>query len=96
MTRKLVSMLVIALFLSSFAGTAFSEFSEEAEETMTLKGRIVSISDETGEVGIVDESGKMTTLRAGSGTDLKTLSSGDQVTIEYSSDGVITSITGQY
>lgn len=92
MTRKLASMLVIALFVSSFAGTAFSG---EAEEIMTLKGTIISISADTREVGIEDEYGKMTTLSASTDTDLKTLSSGDRVSVEYSSDGVIKSITGQ-
>jgi len=35
MIRKLASMLVIALFVISFAGAAVSQ---EAQETMTLKG----------------------------------------------------------
>jgi len=35
------------------------------------------------------------TLSAGSDTDLKTLGEGDRVSIEYSSDGVMKSITEQ-
>ena len=95
MIRKLASVLVIALFVSSFAGTAVFGEAEEAQETMILKGTIVSISAETGEVGIEDESGNMTTLSAGSSTDLQTLSSGDRVSVEYSNDRVIKSITEQ-
>jgi len=85
-------MLVIALFVISFAGAAVSQ---EAQETMTLKGTIISIRADTGKVGVQDESGNMMTLSAGSDTDLKTLSGGDRVSIEYSSDGVIKSITEQ-
>ncbi len=92
MIRKLASMLVIALFVISFAGAAVSQ---EAQETMTLKGTVISISADTGKVGVQDESGNMTTLSAGSDTDLKTLSEGDRVSIEYSSDGVMKSITEQ-
>lgn len=91
MIRKLVPILVIALFVISFAGMAVSQ---EVQETMTLKGIIVTISDD-GEVRVQDESGKMMTLTAGSDTDLKTLSGGDRVSVEYSSDGVIKSITKQ-
>ena len=92
MIRKLVSMLVIALFVISFAGVAVSQ---EAQETMVLKGTIISINADTGKVGVQDESGNIMTLTAGSDTDLKTLSGGDRVSVEYSSDGVIKSITKQ-
>jgi len=92
MIRKLASMLVIALFAISFAGAAVSQ---EAQETMTLKGTIISIGADTGKVGVQDESGKMMTLTADSNTDLKALSGGDRVSVEYSSDGVIKSITEQ-
>ena len=92
MIRKLASMLVIALFVISFAGVAVSQ---EAQETMVLKGTIISINADTGKVGVQDESGNIMTLTAGSDTDLKTLSGGDRVSVEYSSDGVIKSITKQ-
>ncbi len=99
MIRKLASMLVIALFVISFAGAAVSQEAQETmtlkQETMTLKGTIISISADTGKVGVQDESGNMITLSAGSDTDLKTLSEGDRVNIEYSSDGVMKSITEQ-
>jgi hypothetical protein len=90
MIRKLASMLVIALFVISFAGVAVSQ---EAQETMVLKGTIISINADTGKVGVQDESGNIMTLIAGSDTDLKTLSGGDRVSVEYSSDGYIKSIT---
>ena len=70
MIRKLASMLVIALFVISFAGVAVSQ---EAQETMVLKGTIISINADTGKVGVQDESGNIMTLTAGSDTDLKTL-----------------------
>ncbi|MCK4485859.1 MAG: hypothetical protein KAU38_03750 [Desulfobacterales bacterium] len=92
MIRKLASILVIALFVISFAGVAVSQ---EAQETMVLKGTIISINADTGKVGVQDESGNIMTLTAGSDTDLKTLSGGDRVSVEYSSDGVIKSITKQ-
>ncbi|MCK4487388.1 MAG: hypothetical protein KAU38_11580 [Desulfobacterales bacterium] len=92
MIRKLASMLVIALFVISFAGVAVSQ---EAQETMVLKGTIISISADTGKVGVQDESGKVMSLTAGSDINLETLSGGDRVSIEYSSDGVIKSITKQ-
>ena len=98
MIRKLASMLVIALFAISFAGVAVSQeaqetISREAQETMVLKGTIISINADTGKVGVQDESGNIMTLTAGSDTDLKTLSGGDRVSVEYSSDGYIKSIT---
>ena len=91
MIRKLVPVLVIALFMISFAGMAVSQ---EVQETMTLKGTIISIGADR-KVTVQDESEKMTTLTAGSDTDLKILSGGDRVSVEYSSDGVIKSITKQ-
>ena len=92
MIKKLVPMLVIALFVISFAGVAVSE---EAHETMTLKGTVISINADTGKVGVQDASGNMMTLTAGSDTDLKTLSKGDRVSVEYSTDGVIKAIAEQ-
>jgi len=87
MLKKLVSMLVIALFVISFAGVAVSQ------EMITIEGEIASISADTGKVAVQDESGKVYTLTAGSDVDLKAFSAGDKVTIECSSDGVIKSIT---
>lgn len=91
MIRKLVPILVIALFMLSFAGMAVSQ---EVQETMTLKGTIISMGAD-GEVTVQDESGKMTTLTAGSDTDLKILNRGDRVSVEYGNYGVIKSITKQ-
>jgi hypothetical protein len=95
MLKKLVSILVIALFVISFAHVAVSMGKQEAQETMTIKGTIISISADTGKVGVLDESGKGYSLTAGSDIDLETFSKGDKVTIKCSSEGVIKSITKQ-
>ncbi|MEA1947202.1 MAG: hypothetical protein U9N83_07840 [Thermodesulfobacteriota bacterium] len=87
MIRKLVPMLIIALFVISITGVAVSE----AQEIIT--GTIIAIDDNTGRISVQDESGKTYTLTAGSDVDLKTFSSGDKVNIEYGGDGVIKSIT---
>lgn len=87
MFKKLVSMLVIALFVVSFAGVAVSQ------EMIIIKGEIASISADTGTVAVQDESGKVYTLTAGPDVDLKAFSAGDKVSVECGSDGVIKSIT---
>ncbi len=91
--RKLASMLVIVLFMVSFAGVAVS--SEAPQGTMMIKGTIVDINVGSGEVTVKNETGKTVTLTAGSGIELATFRGGDQVTIEYSGDGDIKSITKQ-
>ena len=91
--RKLALILVIVLFMVSFAGVAVS--SEAPQGTMMIKGTIVDINIGSGEVTVKDETGKTVTLSAGSGIELATFSEGDQVTIEYSGDGDIKSITKQ-
>ena len=93
MIRKLASMLIIVLFVISFAGLAVS--SETPQETVTIKGTIVEISVGSGKVTVKNETGKIVTLSAGSGIELATFSGGDQVIIEYSGDGDIKSITKQ-
>ncbi len=95
MTRKLLPILIIALFMISFAGMAVSQDVQEVQEAMILKGTIVSTNADVGKVMVQDESGKTMTLTAGPDTDLKTLSDGDRVSVEYSSDGVIKSISKQ-
>jgi len=90
MIRKIVSMLFITLFVISFASVAVSQ---EAQETMVVTGIIISINVEIGKVGLQDENGNIMTLSAASDTDLKTLSEGDRVSVEYNSDWVINSIS---
>jgi len=89
-SRKLVSVLVVALFMLSFAGAAVSQKSQG-----TITGTIIAIDADTGKVSVQDESGKIYALTAGSDVDLKTFSQGDKVNIDYSGDGVIRSITKQ-
>jgi ABC-type Fe3+-hydroxamate transport system substrate-binding protein len=91
--RKLASILVIVLFMVSFAGVAVS--SETPQGTMMIKGTIVDINVGSGEVTVKDETGKAVTLTAGSGIELATFNGGDKVIIEYSGDGDIKSITMQ-
>ncbi|MBA3017222.1 MAG: hypothetical protein KJ550_13650 [Proteobacteria bacterium] len=99
-SRKLISVLVVALFMLSFAGAAVSQEAkgEEAKEVAgTITGTIIAIDADTGKVSVQDESGQRYTLTAtaGSDVDLKTFSSGDKVNIDYVGDGVIRSITKQ-
>jgi P pilus assembly chaperone PapD len=90
-SRKLVSVMLVALFMLSFAGAAVSQ-----ESQGTITGTIIAIDADTGKVSVQDESGKQYTLTVGSDVDLETFSSGDKVKIDYSTGGVvITSITKQ-
>ena len=92
MIRKTASIMVIAMLVISFASIAVSQ---EAQETMIVKGIIISVNTDIAKVGLQDENGNIMTLTAGSEIDLKTLSKGDQVSVEHSSDWVIKSITKQ-
>jgi len=104
-SRKLVSMLVIALFTLSFAGIAVSQesqgteaVSQESQETEVKKmtGMISDIMPDTGKVIVVEkESGNAVTLTAGPDVDLKNFNVGDHVVVECTSDMVIISINKQ-
>ncbi|MDL1984872.1 MAG: hypothetical protein LWX54_11920 [Deltaproteobacteria bacterium] len=105
-SRKLVSMLVIALFTLSFAGIAVSQesqetvgaVSQELQETEVKKmtGMISDIMSDTGKVIVVEkESGNAVTLTAGPDVDLKNFNVGDHVVVECTSDMVIISINKQ-
>jgi signal transduction protein with GAF and PtsI domain len=89
MIKKLVPILVIALFMISMAGVAVA-----AEKQQTLSGTVIAIEAELGKVSVQDESGKIYTLKAGKGIDLKSLNSGDKVMLKHS-DGVIKTIKKQ-
>ena len=93
-SRKLVSMLVVALFMISFAGLAVSQESQ-GTEVEKVTGIISAISPDTGRVLIKDAYGREITLTAGSGVDLEDFSVGDQVVVEHTRDMVIKSITKQ-
>lgn len=92
MIKNTTSMLVIALFVISFASVAISL---EAQETMIVKGTIISVNADIGKVGLQDAHGNIMTLTADSGIDLKTLSKGDRVSVKHNIDWVIKSITKQ-
>ncbi len=89
MTKKLVPILVIALFMISFAGVAVS-----ADKQQTMTGTVIAIEAELGKISVQVESGKMYTLSAGKGIDLKSLAAGDKVILKHS-DGVIKAIKKQ-
>jgi hypothetical protein len=89
--KQLVSLLVMIMFVVSFAAVAISQMG--TEEIMTINGQITSINADTGKVVTKSESGQMITLTAGSGIDLKTFSVGDKVKVECDNKGIIKSIT---
>jgi len=92
-SRKLVSVLVVALFMLSFAGAAVSQEAKGTEVTK-VAGAISAIKPDIGKVKVMEkESGKTVTLTAGSDVDLKDFSVGDQVVVKYTPDMVIRSIT---
>ena len=94
-SRKLVSMLVIALFTLSFAGIAVSQESQETE-VKKMTGMISDIMPDIGQIIVVEkESGKVVTLTAGPDVDLKNFNVGDHVVVECTSDMVIISINKQ-
>jgi len=93
-SRKLVSMLVVALFMLSFAGLAVSQ-EPQGTKVEKVTGIISAISPDGGKMSISDASGRGITLTAGSDVDLKGFSAGNQVVVEYTSDMVIKSITKQ-
>ncbi len=96
-SRKLFSMLVVALFMLSFAGIAVSQESQETEvEKMTTTGMISDIMPDTGKIIVVEkESGNAVTLTAGPDVDLKNFNVGDHVVVECTSDMVVISISKQ-
>ena len=107
-SRKLVSMLVVALFMLSFAGVAVSQEAQETEavsqesqgteviEVIEMAGMISDIMPDIGKVIVVEkESGKAVTLTAGPDVDIKDFNVGDHVVVEYTHDMVIRSINKQ-
>ncbi|MCJ7617310.1 MAG: hypothetical protein MUO43_12325 [Desulfobacterales bacterium] len=94
-SRKLVSMLVVALFMLFFAGIAVSQESQKTEvEKMT--GIISYIWPNIGQIIVEEkESGKAVTLTAGPDVDLKNFNVDDHVVVEYTDDTVLRSINKQ-
>jgi Cu/Ag efflux protein CusF len=94
LSNRLTFMLIAAVFMLSFAGLAVSQESQQQEVTK-VTGVISDISPDAGQVRIMDASGILITLTAGSGVDLEDFSVGDQVEVEHTPDMVIRSITKQ-
>jgi len=94
-SRKLVSMLVVALFMLFFAGGAVSQ-ELQASEVKEMAGMISDIRPDIGQVTVVEkESGKAVTLTAGPDVDLKDFNMDDHVVVEYTHEMVIRSINKQ-
>ena len=92
MLKKSLSMALMALFVFSFIAVA----TLSADETQKIKGTVMSINVETGEVIVKDDAGEMKKLmadpKAEGGVDLKMLKVGDPVSVESDSNGVIKSL----
>jgi len=94
-SRKLVSILVVALFMLFFAGAAVSQESQ-GTEVKEMAGMISDIRPDIRQVTVLEkESGKAASLTAGPNVDLKNFNVGDHVVVEYTHDMVIRSINKQ-
>ena len=82
----LLAVIVFAFFLTT------ATLTQADDSIMAVKGTIVSVDPNSGEVAVIDDAGKTFMLRAGPDNDLKTIQKGDAVTIEYEKDKVIQSI----
>ena len=86
MLKKSVSMVVVALFVFSFIAVA-------AVSAAEVKGEVVSVNAETGEMVIKDDAGETKTLMADpKAVDLKMLKEGDMVSVESDDAGAVQSI----
>ena len=85
----LIAVILFAIVVSA------ATLAQADDSVMAVKGTIVSVDPNSGEVAIVDDAGKTFMLQAGSENDLKTIQKGDAVTIEYDKDSVIKSIQTQ-
>ena len=82
----LIALMLFALFMTT------ATLTQADDSVMAVKGTIVSVDPNSGEVAVIDDAGKTFMLQAGSENDLKTIQKGDAVTIEYNKDNVIQSI----
>jgi hypothetical protein len=82
----LLAVALLALFLASAA------MSMTDDSAMVVKGQIVSVDPDSGQVAVIDDVGKTVMLTASPDQDLKTLQKGDEVTIQYDKNSVIQSI----
>jgi hypothetical protein len=92
MLKKSLSMVLVGLFVFSFIAVA----TLSAQDTQKIKGTVMSINVETGEVIVKDDAGEMKTLmadpKAEGAVDIKMLKEGDPVSVESDSNGVIKSL----
>jgi len=86
---SLLAVFLLALFLAS------ATISLADDSAMVVKGQIVSVDPNSGQVTVIDDAGKTVMLTASPDQDLKTLQKGDEVTITYDKNSVIQSINIQ-
>ena len=82
----LIAVMLFALFMTT------ATLTQADDAVMAVKGTIVSVDPNSGEVAVIDDAGKTFMLKAGPDNDLKILQKGDTVKIEYNKDNVIQSI----
>ena len=100
MLKKSLSMVLMALFVFSFITVATLSAEEGQKITGTVmsvtaevKGEVVSVNAETGEIVVKDDAGEMKSLVADpTAVDLKMLKEGDPVSAESDANGVIKSL----
>ena len=86
MLKKSLSIVLTALFVFSFIAVGTVSAAE-------VKGEVVSVNAETGEMVIKDDAGEMKTLMADpKAVDLKMLKEGDMVSVESDDAGAVQSI----
>jgi len=86
MLKKSLSIVLTALFVFSFIAVGTVSAAE-------VKGEVVSVNAETGEMVIKDDAGEMKSLMADpKAVDLKMLKEGDMVSVESDDAGAVQSI----
>ena len=86
MLKKSLSIVLIALFVFSFIAVGTLSAAE-------IKGKLVSVNADTGEVVVEDEAGEMKSLTADpNAVDLKMLKEGDSVSVMSDDAGAVQSI----
>jgi hypothetical protein len=86
MLKKSLSIVLTALFVLSFIAVGTVSAAE-------VKGEVVSVNAETGEMVIKDDAGEMKSLMADpKAVDLKMLKEGDMVSVESDDAGAVKSI----
>ena len=85
----LLAVFLLALFLAS------ATISLADDSALVVKGQVVSVDPNSGQVAVIDDAGKTVMLTASPDQDLKTLQKGDEVTIQYDKNSVIQSINIQ-